>query len=384
MARIAEAELERLKASVPLAGLVEASGVKLTRQGADLAGLCPFHAEDTPSLKVTPGKNLWHCFGCGVGGGPLDWVMKHRGVSFRHAVELLREDAGLAEAPASAKRSSVRALESPVSLDEDDAAVLARVVAYYHACLKRTPAALAYLERRGIADAAAIDAFKLGFADRTLGLRLPDKRRKEGAELRARLERLGVFRESGHEHFTGSLVIPVLGAQGQVAEMYGRKITDNLRPGTPLHLYLPGPHRGVWNLPGIAASGGEVIVCEALIDALTFWCAGYRNVTAAYGVDGFTDEHLAAFRQHSVRRVLIAYDRDEAGDRGAAVLTERLQAAEIGCHRVGVPERAGRQHLRIEGDAGDEVPRCVAAHGRRAGSGGETPVPEPAGRKSSG
>ena len=191
--------------------------------------------------------------------------------------------------------------------------------------LKRTPAALAYLERRGIADAAAIDTFTLGFADRTLGLRLPDKRRKEGAELRARLERLGVFRESGHEHFTGSLVIPVFDAQGQVAEMYGRKINDNLRAGTPLHLYLPGPHRGVWNLPGIAASGGEVIVCEALIDALTFWCAGYRNVTASYGVDGFTDEHLAVFRQHDVRRVKIAYDGDEAGDRGAMKLAEQLQ-----------------------------------------------------------
>ena len=126
----------------------------------------------------------------------------------------------------------------------------------------------------------------------------------------------------------------MLDAAGQVAEMYGRKITDNLRPGTPLHLYLPGPHRGVWNLPGIAASGGEVILCEALIDALTFWCAGYRNVTAAYGVDGFTEEHLAAFRQHDIRRVLIAYDRDEAGERGATALAERLQAAEIECRRV--------------------------------------------------
>ena len=78
---------------------------------------------------------------------------------------------------------------------------------YYHACLKRTPAALAYLERRGIADAAAIDTFKLGFADRTLGLRLPDKRRKEGAELRRGWSGWAV-RESGHEHFSGSLVDP--------------------------------------------------------------------------------------------------------------------------------------------------------------------------------
>ena len=166
--------------------------------------------------------------------------------------------------------------------------------------------------------AETIDTFKLGFANRTLGLRLPEKTRKAGAELRARLERIGLYRDTGHEHFNGSLVIPVLDEHGQVAGIYGRKITDDLRPGTPLHLYLPGPHRGVWNLARHRGIGGEMILSEALIDALTFWCAGFRNVTACYGVDGFTEDHLAAFRRHNIRRVLIAFDRDEAGERGAA------------------------------------------------------------------
>ena len=339
MARIGEAELERLKASVSVADLVAASGVVLARQGADLAGLCPFHEDREPSLKVTPAKNLWHCFGCGTGGGPIDWVMKKQGVSFRHAVELLREQSpSLAAGAADSPPATVRTLAPPMSLDEDDAAVLGRVVDFYHACLTRTPAALAYLDKRGIADPAGIETFKLGFADRTLGLRLPDKRKREGAALRLRLERVGLFRESGHEHFCGSLVIPVLDEAGQVAGMYGRKITEGLRAGTPLHLYLPGPHRGVWNLPGIAAGEGTVILCEALIDALTFWCAGFCNVTAAYGVDGFTDAHLTAFRAHGVRNVLVAYDHDEAGDRGAAKLTERLGAAGIGCWRVLFPK----------------------------------------------
>jgi hypothetical protein len=345
MARIGEAELERLKASVSVADLVAASGVVLARQGGDLAGLCPFHEDREPSLKVTPGINLWHCFGCGAGGGPIDWVMRKQGVSFRHAVELLREPGcpaaghpSLAAGAADSPPTQVRTLAPPVSLDEDDAAVLGRVVDFYHACLKRNPAALAYLAKRGIADPAAIETFKLGFADRTLGLRLPDKRKREGAALRSRLERVGLFRESGHEHFCGSLVIPVLDEAGQVAGLYGRKITEGLRAGTPLHLYLPGPHRGVWNLPGIAAGEGTVILCEALIDALTFWCAGFRSVTAAYGVDGFTDAHLAAFRAHGVRNVLVAYDHDEAGDRGAAKLAERLGAAGIGCWRVLFPK----------------------------------------------
>ncbi|HRD68410.1 MAG TPA: CHC2 zinc finger domain-containing protein, partial [Candidatus Competibacter sp.] len=190
MPRIPAAELERLKAEVPVERLVLARGVALKPHGADLVGLYPFHADREPSLAVTPGKNLWHCFGCGAGGGVIDWVMKADGVSFRHAVELLRE--GLPTLAASAdsghglpvKRSTVRRLDAPVRLDADDRALLDQVIDYYHATLKHSPDALAYLEGRGIGSAEVIDTFKLGYADRTLGLRLPEKTRKAGAELR--------------------------------------------------------------------------------------------------------------------------------------------------------------------------------------------------------
>ncbi len=178
--------------------------------------------------------------------------------------------------------------------------------------------------------------FRLGYADRTLGLRLPDKRRRDGADIRGRLERLGIFRASGHEHFAGSLVIPVFGEDGEVTEVYGRKTGDRLRAGTPAHLYLPGPHRGVWNLAALGASD-EIIVCESLIDALSFWCAGFRHVTASYGAGGFTADHLEAFRRHRVRRVLIAYDRDDAGDSAARALAADLTASGVECFRVQFP-----------------------------------------------
>jgi DNA primase catalytic core len=337
MARIPQTEIERLKAEVSLVRLVEDAGVTLRRQGKDYVALCPFHDEDTPSLTVTPAKNLFHCFGCGAAGGPIDWVMKKNGVSFRHAVELLRE--GLpAIIEGVVKRSTVRALPPPVTPDADDQALLNQTVAYYHDTLKQAPEALAYLQARGLTHPELIDRFKLGYANRTLGLRLPQKNRKEGAEIRARLERLGLYRESGHEHFNGSLVVPVLDEAGNVTEVYGRKVRDDLRPGTPKHLYLPGPHRGVWNLPGLTASGGETVLTEALIDAMTFWCAGYRNVTACYGVEGLTDDHLAAFRRHGVERVLIAFDRDAAGERGADKVAETLLAAGIACYRVELPK----------------------------------------------
>ena len=85
MARIPESELERLKNEVSVERLVEASGIELKRGGKDLLGRCPFHEDDTASLVVTPAKNLWHCFGCGVGGGPIDWVIKLRGVRIKGA-----------------------------------------------------------------------------------------------------------------------------------------------------------------------------------------------------------------------------------------------------------------------------------------------------------
>jgi hypothetical protein len=196
---------------------------------------------------------------------------------------------------------------------------------------------MAYLERRGLVHSELIDAFRLGYADRTLGYRLPAANRKAGAEVRGRLQALGVLRESGHEHLRGSLVIPIMDAHGRVANLYGRKIRDDLRAGTPDHLYLPGPHRGVFNVGAFAASD-ELILCEALIDALTFWCAGYRHVTSSYGAGGFTEELLEAITGHGIKRVLIAYDRDAAGDKGAAAVAEALAARGVAAFRVNFPK----------------------------------------------
>ncbi|MEM6932478.1 MAG: CHC2 zinc finger domain-containing protein [Pseudomonadota bacterium] len=335
MARIAQDEIERLKSEVSLVRLVEASGVKLEKRGGDMVGCCPFHEDDTPSLVVTVAKNLWHCFGCDAGGDPISWVMKREGVSFRHAVELLRADYAPDPDVAKAVRSTVPKLET---FDAgEDAALMERVTDYYTRSLRANPDALEYLAKRGLAHPELIDAFGLGFADRTLGYRLPAANRKAGAEIRGQLQRLGVLRKSGHEHMRGSLVVPVRDASGAVVDLYGRKIRDNLRKGTPDHLYLPGPHKGVLNLAAFAASE-EMILAEAPLDALTFWCAGYRNVTSAWGASGLTEEIVAALIEHGVKRVLIAYDRDAAGDKGAGVAAQVLAAKGMAVYRVLFPK----------------------------------------------
>jgi DNA primase catalytic core len=338
MPRIPESEIARLKAEVSLVRLAEASGVKLEKRGKDYVGCCPFHEDRTPSLVISPEKNLWNCLGaCGEGGDVIAFVQKAEGVSFRHAVELIRDGYAPEVKEAPVKVSTIQKLAA-FAAETDDQKVMGRVVDFYHASLKEAPDALAYLKTRGLAHPELVETFRLGLSSRTLGYRLPAKNRQAGAEIRGQLQRLGIYRETGHEHLAGSLVVPIIDTEtGHVRQMYGRKLIDNLRKGTPKHLYLPGPMAGVWNGAALKASD-EIILCESLLDAMTFWCAGFRNVTTAYGTNGFTDELLEALKAHKIKRVLIAFDRDEAGDAGAAKVAETLTAESIECFRILFPK----------------------------------------------
>jgi len=340
MARIADEVIERIKSDVSLVRLVESQGYALVKQGKDFALCCPFHDDKTPSCIITPKSNLFNCFGCGAGGSVIDWVMKTQGVSFRHAMEVLKNDVAVVASPLAAepiKKTTVPKLAAPVSEGADESTLLREVIAFYHQTLLESPEALAYLESRGLNDIELINHFKLGYANRTLGLRLPQKNRKAGADLREKLQRVGVYRESGHEHLNGSVVVPLLAESGEVVQLYGRKIRDDLREGTAYHLYLPQPHAGVFNRAGLV-NQAEIILCEALIDALTFWRWGFKNVTSSFGVNGFTDEILQALISLKVKRVLIAYDRDDAGNNAALEVAKVLNKNGIDAFRVLFPK----------------------------------------------
>lgn len=336
MARIPQEEIERIKREVKLTELAARRGIELVRHGEDnLMGRCPWHEDATPSLCVSPAKNLWHCLGaCNVGGDVIEWVMKMENVGFRHAVEML-----LGGVDRLTREGKTRIDLPPIELGEDERECLERVAAYYEERLHAatSPQGLEYLEHRGIRNEDFLRSFRIGFADRTLGLRIPESAYKKGRETREALQRAGLFRENGREHFRGCITFPIVDGNGEIVQIYGRKIRDDNRHKHGFHLYLPRPQRGVWNLDGIRESGGTVILCEALIDAATFWCAGYRNVTSAYGVNGFTSEMLEAFKANHVERVLIAYDRDEAGDKAAEHLGLSLAREGMGAFRVVFP-----------------------------------------------
>ncbi|MFU9138060.1 CHC2 zinc finger domain-containing protein [Erwinia tasmaniensis] len=349
--RMTPEELEQLKCDVSLVMVAQSQGHKLRKQGKAFVTLCPFHHEKTPSCSISPDKNLWHCFGCEAGGSVLDWLQHTERLTYPQTLVRLRELAGSASSSAAAvpaPSSPPVARQTLTDLDDDGQALLHQVTGWYHQNLLNSPDALAWLEKRGLNHPELVSHFKLGFAGaHGVAGALPSPHSKEGKSLRARLTALGVVRESSRQdHFRGCLIVPVSGwsegydpaARGRVLQLYGRRtMADHqIKKGSAKHLYLPSPLAGVWNEQALT-SCDEVILCEALIDAMTFWCAGYHNVIAAYGVNGFTADHLAALQSHGVKRVMIAFDRDEAGDRGAEAVAAELAGAGIEAWRVRFP-----------------------------------------------
>ena len=151
--------------------------------------------------------------------------------------------------------------------------------------------------------------------------------------------------------------------------LYGRRA----QRGELQHLYPPGPHRGLFNRERL--NPPEIILCEAVFDALTFYAAGLRNVTCLFGTEGFTDELWEAVEK--VRRVRIAYDADDAGDRAAQRDAERFQAARHRSLSRAVPARHGRQRIRLQSQARRQIAGPALELGRMAGQGAAAPQAPP-------
>ena len=375
--RIPETDIERVKRGTDLRALVQSRGIELKKHGSkDWIGRCPFHQDkDKPNFIVTPDKGLFHCMACGKAGNAIQFVEQHDGVSFRHAFELLNQGGtAVFSAQPLQKQTTVPRLPCPLDVEADDATLFRQVTGYYHERLKQTATARAYLAWRGLDSDELIGHFQIGFADRTLGLRLPEKNRKEGDALRTRLTRLGLWRDSGHEHFNGCIVVPLHDEQGQIVSLYGRRAS---RPaatrGELRHLYPPGPHRGLFNREALASS--EIILCEAVFDALTFWVNGFRNVTCLFGTEGFSDELWEALKK--VQRVRLAYDADDAGERAAQRDAERFRAHGVEVFRVKFPHGMDANEYAQKVTPADKSLALLLNSAAWLGAGTRPPAPPP-------
>jgi DNA primase len=295
----------------------------------------------------------------------------------------------------SMKKSTIRRLEAPFSEHDSDAEIWDKVAAYYQRDLAHDATALAFLEARQIS-AKAVAQFRVGVANRTLGLLLPNKNRKRGAALRARLEALGVLRESGHEHLRGAIVVPLVDREGRIVSLYGRKLEERYG-GEHFFTAASGAPRGLFNGAGLAGER-PIVIAGSVLDALAIGSAGFSEVTAVDGALGSLDELLAALEASRASRVILAIARrtelvqrtyelsEEISSRGFEVLravlpgsldVSELLAAPDGAYKLGQALRSAEWVCGVARRAEGGAAACGAARCGPAAPPAPTPASTP-------
>lgn len=298
-------ELDDLKARVSLVELLQEHGVVVRKQGRAFKALCPFHAEETPSLSVDLKKGLYHCFGCGKSGDHLSFLQEHARLSFAEAVAQLRQRAGQ-PIPSEPPQKG----EEPFPYE-----LMTRVAEIWHQDFCERSEGQQYLQERGIHDGGLMRAFQVGYCD---GEHLSSI---SNAAERRLLQRVGILNEVGKEFFSRCVVFALRDRHGQIVGFYGRSTL----PGAKVpHRYLPGGKAGVFH-PQAVQGAPVVILVEGILDALAVIQAGFPHTVALGGTQGLTEGLIDLLRAEQVPELVLCLDGDEAGARATASLKERLE-----------------------------------------------------------
>jgi len=327
---IEQERIDAIKSYVEVAPFMRSYGIDLKRNGKGFHGHCPFHDDQkTPSLSVTPGKNLWQCFGCGKGGDIIEFVQLFDRVDFATAVQKLETCLPEDRRQGTEDRKAVKKEnDQKKPLTAAHIKLLARVIGFYHTAFCEDPRAKEYLARRGITDNAIFSDYKIGFANGTLLNVLPDE-----GDIMKQLQELGILNGKGNEHFYSCVTFPLYDLAGNPAGIYGRRIKGE---GAD-HLYLPGERKGIFNRQ--AAKSNQVIhLTESVLDSLTLINAGIKNTIPCYGTNGLTADHIQLLKTGEGRVVYLCFDADESGRLGAEKIKARLEGEKITIYPVALPE----------------------------------------------
>lgn len=294
---------------------VVADYVSLKKSGANYLGLCPFHGEKTPSFNVNPARAIFHCFGCGVGGNVISFIMKMEGLTFPEAVKFL------------AKRVGVTIEEHPPTPQEkrrlDEREDLYRItelaVRFYRRILKEEPSGETgrrYLERRGV-DEATAETYRLGFApDKWDSLTRHLEKQKASLET---AEKLGLLRKRDnggyYDLFRNRLLFTIADPYGKPVGFGGRVLDDTLPK------YINSPESPIYHKSEILfgvdlakqamREKGTAIIVEGYFDHLALYQAGVRDVVATCGT-ALTSGHLKLLQRYA-GKVYTLFDSDSAG-----------------------------------------------------------------------
>jgi DNA primase len=298
---------------------VVSSYLPLKRSGANNQGLCPFHSEKTPSFNVNSTRQIFHCFGCGVGGNVFTFLMRMEGLAFPEAVRRLGEKSGV-DVP----DEQVTPAEEQRRQEHEQLARVNEVAAdfYHQSLLDSADAAPArrYLRQRGF-DAEAVRFFRLGFATGQWDS-LAKHLKAKGFEPKKIREQLGLIRkrESGRDDydlFRNRLMIPIYNIRDQVVAFGGRVLDDSLPK------YINSPESSIYHksrvLYGLHSAREAMrrenvgIVVEGYFDQMALQRAGFENSVASCGT-ALTPEHAQLLKRYT-DRLLMLFDQDKAGQK---------------------------------------------------------------------
>ena len=289
--------------------------VKLQKKGANYFGLCPFHNEKSPSFSVSPGKQMYYCFGCGEGGNVISFVMKYENYSFIEAVQMLASRAGI-ELP-----QVTRSKEEKENADKRSQILTINTLAakFYYYMLKSEKGALAYhyLRGRELSD-NTITGFGLGYSEKYSDSLYKYMKSKGYKDDILKETGLFTFEEKGvHDKFWNRVMFPIMDVNNKVIAFGGRVMGD----GKPK--YLNSPETKVFdksrNLYGLniarTSRKDYLLICEGYMDVISLHQAGFNNAVAALGTS-FTSGHASLIKRYA-KEVVLTFDSDGAGIKAA-------------------------------------------------------------------
>ena len=302
--------------------------VKLQRKGSSYFGLCPFHNEKSPSFSVSPGKQMYYCFGCGAGGNVFTFLMEYENYSFQEAVKTLADRAGVVLPEIEYSQEAKRARDEKNAVLEVN-----REAAKYYYYLLRTPEGapgLEYLKKRGLT-AETMQRFGLGYAGRySDGLYRYLKKKGVSDELLKKSGLMQVNEKQGmYDKFWNRVMFPIMDLNGKVVGFGGRVMGD-AKPK-----YLNSPETAVFdksrNLYGLnfarSSRKKQLLLCEGYMDVISLHQAGFTNAVASLGT-ALTSQHASLLKRFTDEAVL-TYDSDEAGIRAALRAIPLLKEAGV-------------------------------------------------------
>jgi DNA primase len=346
---IPERFLDEVIARTDIVDLVSES-VRLTKKGSSYWGCCPFHSEKTPSFHVVPDRQIYKCFGCGKGGGAINFVMELENLSFREAVGVLAKRVGMELPEEGGVSADARARREKILEINRQAAR----VYYQWLYAPEGAGGLAYLQRRGLSR-ATLTNFGLGFAPNSWDA-LIQALGKQGYDKRDLLEAgLAVSNRDGriYDRFRNRVMFPIIDVRGSVIGFGGRVMDDS----TPKYLNssdTPVYHksRNLFALNVAKKSkAGRVILTEGYMDTISLHQAGFDSAVASLGT-ALTEEHGQLLSRY-FKEAVIAYDGDGAG----------VAAAQ---RAIPILEKAGMKVRVLRVTGAKDPDEFIKAHGRDA------------------